>query len=85
MNLIKEEVEIMDKKYLNEEKYQKNKKTIMFVAVSVLLIGILIGGALIATGIMKLNFPFLWPICKPRSMQQPYKFPQFLLIKEVNV
>ncbi len=43
----------MEKKYLNEEKYQKNKKTIMFVAVSVLIIGILIGGALIATGIMK--------------------------------
>lgn len=39
--------------YLNEEKYQTNKKKITIVAVLVLIIGLLIGGGLIATGLIK--------------------------------
>jgi len=42
-----------NKKYLNEETYQKNKKKISKVALIVLIIGILIGGSLIATGLVK--------------------------------
>jgi len=46
----------MDKKeYLNEEQYQKNKKKVKTIAVFVLIIGLLIGGGLIATGLMKYN------------------------------
>lgn len=44
----------MEKKdYLNEETYQKNKKKITKLALIVLIIGILIGGSLIATGLIK--------------------------------
>lgn len=39
--------------YLNEEKYQKNKKTISKFALIVLIVGILIGVSLIATGLLK--------------------------------
>jgi len=42
-------------KYLNEEKYQKNKEKINSVATLVLIIGLLIGGGLIATGLIKNN------------------------------
>lgn len=42
-----------NKKYLTEENYQKGKKTLTIIAVVVLVIGILIGGSLIATGLMK--------------------------------
>ena len=41
------------KEYLNEETYQKNKKKITKLALIVLIIGILIGGSLIATGLIK--------------------------------
>ena len=41
------------KTYLNEERYQKNKKKITKVALIVLIVGLLIGGSLIATGIVK--------------------------------
>ena len=42
-----------NKKFLNEERYQKNKKKITMVAILVLIIGLLVGGGLIATGISK--------------------------------
>lgn len=42
-------------KYLNEEKYQKTKNKITLIATLVLVMGILIGGGLIATGIIKNN------------------------------
>lgn len=41
------------KEYLNEERYQKNKKKITIVAVLVLIIGLLVGGGLIFTGLKK--------------------------------
>lgn len=41
------------KKYLNEETYQKTKKKISKIAIIVLIVGILIGGSLIATGLIK--------------------------------
>lgn len=44
----------MDNKgYLSEEKYQKNKKKIVVIALIVLILGLLIGGSLIAIGLMK--------------------------------
>lgn len=39
--------------YLNEEKYQKTKNKITIVASLVLVIGLLVGSGLIATGLMK--------------------------------
>lgn len=42
-----------EKKYLNEETYQENKKKITRLAVIVLIVGVLIGGSLIVTGIVK--------------------------------
>lgn len=39
--------------FLNEENYQKGKKKIIAVAVIVLVLGLLLGGSLIATGIIK--------------------------------
>lgn len=42
-----------NKTYLNEERYQKNKKKITKVALIVLIVGLLIGGSLIATGLIK--------------------------------
>ena len=44
-----------EKKYLNEEKYLKTKKKISLIALCVLVIGILIGGGLIAIGFIKQN------------------------------
>lgn len=41
------------KEYLNEEDYRKTKKKISMIALFVLIIGILIGGGLITTGIIK--------------------------------
>ena len=41
--------------YLNEEKYQKNKKNITKIAILVLILGLLVGGALIVTGLIKNN------------------------------
>ena len=46
-------------KYLNEENYQKGKKKITIIAVIVLVIGLTIGGGLIATGIIRHNSKFL--------------------------
>ena len=43
----------MEKKFLNEENYQKTKKKIKVIAAIILIVGILIGGSLIATGLMK--------------------------------
>lgn len=40
-----------NKQYLNEERYQKNKKKITFVAIVVLIVGLLLGGFLIFTGL----------------------------------
>ena len=41
--------------YLNEEKYQKNKKNITKIAILVLIIGLLVGGGLITVGLIKNN------------------------------
>ena len=38
---------------MNEERYQKNKNRITKVALIVLIVGLLIGGSLIVTGLMK--------------------------------
>ena len=43
------------KEFLTEENYERGKKKIRRVALVVLIIGLLIGGALIATGIIKSN------------------------------
>ena len=43
------------KEYLNEQTYQSNKKKIKVVAVVILIIGILLGGSLIFSGINKQN------------------------------
>lgn len=40
-----------NKQLLSEENYQKGKKKIMFIALTILIIGLLIGGSLIFTGI----------------------------------
>ena len=42
-----------NKKYLTEENYEKGKKKLKTIALVILTIGLLIGGSLIATGIMK--------------------------------
>lgn len=42
-----------NKEYLNEEQYQKSKKKVTIIALIVLVVGILIGGSLIAIGIIK--------------------------------
>lgn len=42
-----------EKKYLNEENYQKTKKKIIRIALIVLIIGLFIGGGLISIGIRK--------------------------------
>lgn len=42
--------------YLNEEKYQKGRKTLIYVAILILLLGLVIGGGLIVDGIIKKNF-----------------------------
>lgn len=44
---------MMEKEYLNEEKYQKTKKKISVVALIVLIIGLLLGGSLIFNGFQK--------------------------------
>ncbi len=41
--------------YLNEERYQKSKKKISIIALTVLIIGLLIGGTLIVLGIININ------------------------------
>ena len=41
-----------DKKFLNEETYQKNRKKIIKVSLIVLIIGILIGCSLVVIGII---------------------------------
>lgn len=41
------------KEYLNEESYQKNKRKIIVLAIFIIIMGILIGGGLIAFGITK--------------------------------
>lgn len=41
--------------YLNEESYQKAKKKIIRVSLIILILGILLGGSLIVTGIIKTN------------------------------
>ena len=45
----------MDKKYLNEEKYQKTRKKIIIVGLIIMGIGLLIGGLLIAKGFSSKN------------------------------
>lgn len=45
----------MEKKYLNEDKYQKTKGKILALAVVVLILALLIGGGLIFTGISKMS------------------------------
>ena len=39
--------------YLNEEKYQKNKRALVTASVIIAIIGVLVGGGLIAGGIIK--------------------------------
>ena len=46
---------MQEKRFLNEENYQKSKRKIIIIAVVVLVIGVLIGGSLIAAGIIKTN------------------------------
>lgn len=41
------------KEFLNEETYQKNKNTIVKIALIVLIVGLLLGGSLIITGLVK--------------------------------
>ncbi len=41
------------KEFLTEENYERGKKKVMTIAIIVLLLGLLIGGSLIATGIIK--------------------------------
>ena len=41
------------KKYLTEENYERSKKKIKRIAIIILVLGLLIGGSLIATGIIK--------------------------------
>ena len=43
------------KEYLSEERYQKNRKRIVAGAVIILIIGLLLGGSLIAIGLFKQN------------------------------
>ena len=42
-----------ERKYLNEEKYQKTEKKLTVIAVLILVIGLCIGGFLIYRGIAK--------------------------------
>lgn len=42
-----------EKRFLNEENYQKSKNKVIIIAIIVLAIGVLIGGSLIVTGIVK--------------------------------
>ena len=42
-----------NKKYLTEENYERGKKKIKTIALVILVVGLLIGGSLIATGLMK--------------------------------
>lgn len=44
-----------ERKYLTEENYERGKKKVMTIALVVLIIGLLIGGSLIFTGIKKQN------------------------------
>ena len=44
-----------EKKYLNEENYQRAKNKIIRVSLIILIVALLIGGGLITTGIIKLN------------------------------
>lgn len=44
-----------NKEYLSEERYQKNKKHVIVGAIIVLIIGLLLGGSLIAIGVFKQN------------------------------
>lgn len=44
-----------EKKLLTEENYRKGKKKVMIIALTILIIGILLGGSLIVTGIVKTN------------------------------
>lgn len=44
-----------NKKYLDEETYQKNKKKITRISIIILIIGIIIGSSLITTGLVKQN------------------------------
>lgn len=41
--------------FLNEERYQKNRKKISNIAIVILIIGIVVGGSLIAVGLIKQN------------------------------
>lgn len=43
------------KEFLNEENYEKGKKKLKSIALIILLVGVLIGGSLIVTGIVKTN------------------------------
>lgn len=48
-------VKMAEGQYLNEERYQKNRKKLMGVAVAILITGMLIGGGLLIGGIIKKN------------------------------
>lgn len=41
------------KEFLNEESYQKGKKKIIAISLAIFIIGVLLGGGLIATGLIK--------------------------------
>ncbi|MEG1850802.1 MAG: hypothetical protein RR228_02215, partial [Bacilli bacterium] len=42
-----------EKKYLDEQTFQKNKKMLMCISLIILIVGVLIGGSVIVTGIIK--------------------------------
>ena len=42
-----------NKKYLTEENYESGKKKIKTIALIILIVGVLIGGSLIVTGLVK--------------------------------
>ncbi|MEG1995176.1 MAG: hypothetical protein RR255_01970 [Bacilli bacterium] len=42
-----------EKKYLDEQTFQKNKKMLMRISLIILIVGVLIGGSIIVTGIIK--------------------------------
>ena len=44
---------MMENKYLNEEKYQKNEKSITLIAILILVVGLCVGGFLIYKGVVK--------------------------------
>ena len=58
-----------NKKYLTEENYERGKKKLKTIALVILILGILIGGSLILTGIISVS-----PILKASVSLIPHPF-----------